>query len=294
MPKRFPCEFFIKALLLRHTVPAVIAQLPSLGYQGVTATYLTRIRGELQRTRPMPDLEGPAMEIWLREERILTYHTRDPMALQAREWLDDVRVRPTLEMLLLGGLQPDYISEQIELLAGLKLPIKAIELYAHYFWNRELLDRADWKDILTTTSDAGYPVDKYPNGRELLTAYLADPQVALWRVGILSSLDPKTILETVLGDTVMRWLELKIEPNTVNLARKMEHFWGIIKGAFEEQRVAGHALTRVFEGLHTMSLELQKMPMRDARELLDRSKNVEEVRQNLAKRMIGPAREDVV
>lgn len=270
MIRRWPFEYFAKSMLVQSGVAAVHAKLTELGYEDVPDTYLHRLREDLQRTRPMSlDVKRREVQSWLKSEKIHDAFANRPDAVAAKGYLRNVRLRPTLEMLVISGLSTGDVISSLNLLGEDRVSPDGVETFRHYFWNRDIMSRDDWKQFLTRTADQGWMLDRYPNGRDLMHAYLGDPQVALWKVGVAPQIDEKMMIATILGDAYMRWLELKAEPNTGSVAKRAEAWWNVIRGALEEQRIEGHALAKVYDGLHRMSLQLQKTPTRDAREVLD-------------------------
>jgi len=276
--RRTPYEYLAKSLLLRNGVLEAAAKLSDLGYTDADLDYLRELKRKLLADRPFPYIPGGSEdELWLRAHGIYQLVRREPLALKARALVDDIALRPAVEMLLVAGLPPETVSEKILELSGTKIDVQVIQLFAHYFWNRSLMTQEAWREFLTQQGDNGYPADRYANGKELYQAYLSDSSVALWRIGLLTDLDSETVLKTLTHDTYARWQELKLEPNSTGLSLKMERLAAILLKTDEQRKMGTSAIAVALERMHRISLRVRNMPIEDARRMLEDNEEVTDI-----------------
>jgi hypothetical protein len=272
---RKPYEYYAKHLLLTAGVSHVAATLVSLGFGEQDYVYLHELREGLMQTRPMPFKPGtPGTDKWLRLHKVYSLRMGTSPAAEAKAMLQDFRFRPALEMLLLSGLSTDYIATRLEEASGEQVTNEAVMHYAHYFWNRQILTREEWKDFLISTNAEGHWHSQYPNGRDLFQAYLGDPQVALWKLGLMPVVNEEVVVDEIFKDSYMRLLEIRTDPNSVNTAKKAEVWASILFKCLEEKSKAGNVMRKALEELHKTSLRLRSLGVRDGRLLLDRNAEV--------------------
>jgi hypothetical protein len=244
----------------------------NLGYPRPPIGYLREIQTAMRRSRPttyVPD--SREARAWVRFQKIQAMEARAPETQEALELLADPNVRPVVEMLLISSVGADDVAKYIHSLSGMAVRPEVIVVYEHYFWNRNLLTQKQWASFL----------EDYPGGKDLLQCYLADSAVALWKVGIKPHLDDRSILDKVLGDAFMRWLELLVEPNSIDVARKAAVWSSVLFKAIEERREGPATLARALEDMYQMSLKLKAMPAKDARALLDSNATVTDLTERI-------------
>lgn len=272
---RKPYEYYARHLLLTAGVGHVASTLERLGFGDQDFVYLHELRDELMRTRPLPFKPGTAVtDKWLRRNRIYSLRMGTKPAADAKIMLEDTRLRPALEMLILSGLPTEYIALRLEDASGEQITNESVMHYAHYFWNRQILTREEWKDYLITTNAEGHWHSQYSNGRDLFQAYLGDPQVALWKLGLMPVVNEEQVVDEVFKDAYMRLLEIKTDPNSVNTAKKAEVWASILFKCLEEKSKAGNVMRKALEELHKTSLRLRSLGVQDGRLLLDRNAEV--------------------
>jgi hypothetical protein len=250
----------------------VADMVENLGYPRPPIGYLREVQLAMRRNRPSPYVpDSREARAWVRFQKIQAMEARSPETQEALELLADPNYRPVIELLLISATPIQGISENLLSLSGRSVSTEVIDVYAHYFWNRNLLTQKQWSNFL----------EDYPGGKDLLQCYLADSTVALWKVGINPQLDDKVILDKVLGDAFMRWLELLVEPNSIDVARKAAVWSSVLFKAIEERREGPATLARALEDMYQMSLRLKSMPVKDARALLDSNATVTDITERI-------------
>jgi len=149
--------------------------------------YLEVLRQELQKTKPKPfDPNALHCIRWLRDNKLYDLVVRRPKVVAASTLLGTGNLRQKLEAMLLGEVPVDVIRDVISKYFGKEIDEEVIGYYAHYFWNKDLLDLDDWKALL----------DKYQHGSSLWSVYVAsDPHAALLAVGEPLQLKPEDMLK---------------------------------------------------------------------------------------------------
>lgn len=274
---RAPYEFYAKALLTTRTPAAVAEILVSQGFEGPDLPYLRSLKKALMDDRPTPYIPGRrADDDWLRRHRIHGFVRRGADAMAARAFFSEVRFRTALEMMLIGGVTADETAEALSTLSGSHVDVAVVETYRHYFWNRDIMSRDDWKSMLVSSAD-GSTTDRYHQGRTLLSLMLSDPQVALWKVGARPDLETSAVLDTVIQDSFMRWLETKQETNNTYTAVKMERIGNILLKALQAKSDQGGAAAAVNRQRHRLALAVTENKRVDGRKLLEQEGSAEEI-----------------
>lgn len=153
---RSPCEFYIKALLLDPTgySPEVILErLYQEGLDPIGLSYIERVRLALPPT-PVPfmpyDAQHKASKRYLRAEEIYEYfHRTEEMAI-ANKMLISPRVKEYLESMLLLGAPRDRIAHGARTMGAPYCTTEAVDTYAHFYWNTELVDSVQVRALVET------------------------------------------------------------------------------------------------------------------------------------------------
>lgn len=257
---KFPCEYFLKHLLVMQGSEGVAEYIQKYGYPEPSAEYLAKLHAEVQKNRPVPFIpRSRKVRSWRRRLKISSAAIRSPLMVKAERWTRSTIIRTALEMLLIAGLPPEQVANNMTLLAGVTFEVEAVQLYAHYFWNRSVLTYGEWQIFL----------EHYPNGRELRYLYTVDPAVALWKTGVIPDVDDSVALDRLQGDTYMRMQELNTHPNTLKTAMTHSYWAGTYFKTKEEKRQGAHALTKILHHMHEMSLLLRSGKIPDGTPILD-------------------------
>ena len=125
---------------------------------------------------------------------------------------------------------------------------KTIDMYRHYFWNRELLSGREWFAYL----------DKYPDGKMLQQCYKQGIEYALWRTGYRVDLPQKDVIRSVFHESAMRFFETTASPNNRDTAMTAKMWAENIFKATEELNRTGDEVQQVLEELRSVAIKLGK------------------------------------
>tara|TARA_Y100000310_G_scaffold338509_1_gene428329 strand:+ start:621 stop:1367 length:747 start_codon:yes stop_codon:yes gene_type:complete len=235
-----------------------------MGYPELGEDYGRALFQSLRSTKPLIGTpKNRDMELWLRTNRVYEMWTRTKLAKDALKIASTVTERAAIEILLISGLGPSAVADQMLYLFGVALELELIQLYAHYFWNRDLMTMTDWSTFLFDEDG----LEAYPNARTLIHVRASDPMIGLWKLGIIPRLDEKKALERVWQDSYMRWLEINVEGNTKDAAHKAAIWSTIMLRTLDLGRRHGSAIASVMDEMYEMSLQLKRMQVRSIEDL---------------------------
>lgn len=255
-----PNEYWLKYMLLfsglSHEQIAESARMS--GMPDPSVAYLRDLSDKLQETRPPRfDLGNSASRAWVRRQRIMSMAVGQKYALQAREILGDTKVRPVVETLIISDASLEDVSKYTREITGKKLSKKAIDLYRHYFWNRQLLSSSEWLAFL----------DSYENGDALKLCYKQGLEYALWRLGYRVELSQQDVLRSVFHESAMRFFETTNSPNNRDTAMTAKMWAENIFKATEELNKTGDEVRQVLDELKTVAIKLGKRDISSIEEL---------------------------
>lgn len=257
---KFPCEFFLRHLLVMQKPEAVAEYIQRYGYPEPSLEYLEGLKVKLEKSRPAPFIrKSHRARAWLRKQRIASAYNKTDMMVKADRWTRSSVIRSALETLLIAGLSEEDISFNIGMLTGTDFELEAVQLYAHYFWNRDVMTYGEWQTFL----------EAYPNGRELRYMYTVEPMVALWKVGVIPDIDDADSLAKIHADSYVRMQELNTAPNTLKTAMTYSYWSTAHFRAIDEKRQGSHALTRILHHMHEMTMLLRSGKIPDGTPILD-------------------------
>jgi len=246
-----PNEYWLKYMLLfsglnqgQIAAAACMYRMPE-----PSSEYLRGINAKLRETKPARfDITNSPTKAWVRRQRIMSMATEQRHALRARDLLGDTKIRPLLEALILSDASLEDISSYILEIGGQKVAQKTIDMYRHYFWNRELLSGREWFAYL----------DKYPDGKMLQQCYKQGIEYALWRTGYRVDLPQKDVIRSVFHESAMRFFETTASPNNRDTAMTAKMWAENIFKATEELNRTGDEVQQVLEELRSVAIKLGK------------------------------------
>jgi len=213
------------------------------------ADYLSSLREGLMETRPSPfRMDFTPSRNWVRRQRFLSMARADEHAANARELLGNVKCRRVVETLLLANMDIQAVSEFVLEITGISVHKKTVDLYRHYFWNRDLLSTREWLDYL----------EEYDNGKILASCYSQGGEYALWKLGHRVSLPKEEILTSVFHESAMRFFETSQFDNTRDTAMTAKLWAESLFKANEELEKSGDAVKQVLENLKDIAIKLGK------------------------------------
>lgn len=210
-------------------------------------TYLRSLSTQLDLTKPNPfRRESTGGRAWIRRQRIMSLAVEDSHAVGARSLLDDNKVRPILEALIMAGMEPSDISTYVRLITKRAVPADTVDKYRHYFWNRDLLSVAEWGEYL----------HKHPNGSTLMSCHHLGSEYALWTVGYRVEVSKQEALQMILHESIMRFAELGTHRNGVQTATAAKFWAENTFKAIESLDKKGDSIKEVVADLRAISIRL--------------------------------------
>jgi len=226
--------------------------------------YLTALRDKLLETRPTPfRMTSPATRAWVRRQRFMSLAKEEKYAVKARGLLGDTRVRPVIEALILSDMPHDEVSSYTKNITGTHVSKRALEMYQHYFWNRDLLSTRQWFAYLET----------HPKKRVLKACHAQGPKYALWKSGFRPELAQQEVLKGLFDESAMRFFETTVMPNSKDTAMTAKLWAENIFRATEELNRTGDAVQQVVDGLRDIAIKLGKRDISSIHELESPSQN---------------------
>ncbi len=244
-----PHEYWLKYMLLFSgaTLEGVV-QAATL-YQMVPPPleYLRALRDQLEETKPSPfRMTSGATRSWVRRQRVMSMANNEPAAVEARQLLADNKLRPILEALLTADVGVDKVVKHVLTLTGRTLSKEVVDRYRHYFWNRDLMSLADWTAYL----------DEYPGGRDLLSCRKQGEEFALWKLGYRVELSKQEVLQTILHESAMRFVELNGYNNGMKTATAAKFWADNVFRSIEALDKGGDSVKQVVDSLRDLSIKL--------------------------------------
>jgi len=216
---RHPSEFYVKFLI---TLPDgqddryVNHAVTSLGFPGVSGEILGRLRAELQPKIPADfnpvDRYHKSTVKFLRSEGIWSLYHQDEAAHQATTLLVDLKVRDTVEKLLLGRLEHKDVAKKINSRFGVFYTATAIQTYEHYFWNVPLLKVQDWVQVFEQMD---------PRKEKALAILQVGPALALHATGFQQQIESKAVLREMLTGLYFDFKEWQAQPRSADRTEAM-------------------------------------------------------------------------
>jgi hypothetical protein len=150
---RSPAEFYIKYLLVhprRHTVEDIQRLLETTDLPFVSVAYVEGLRERLvppDPFRPWERMHTPSQR-FLSRERLQRLFLRDKAMDRAQRILETPRAKEFAETMLLTHAPRAAIAAAITKHRGVLCTPEAIDLYAHFYWNVDLLDSVAMRTLL--------------------------------------------------------------------------------------------------------------------------------------------------
>jgi len=246
-----PNENWLKYLLVSSgpTYDDIVDLAGLYGFPPPMLDYLQELNSKLSETKPKPfRKDSTKVRNWLRRQRVMSLISGDYDALRARKFLGDKKIRPVLESLLLADTDRILIPTYCEVLTGKKPTVKSVQLFEHYFWNRDLLSFFEWEIYLTS----------HPNGKTLLNCHERGTEFALWRLGYREDMPQDQIVKGVLHEATMRYFETSGKDNTRDTAMTAKMWAETIFKSLEEMGKTGDGVQRVLDDLRHLALRLDE------------------------------------
>ena len=244
-----PNEYWLKYMVLfsEMSLEQIIDSAGLYEFIVPTEGYLSQIRDDLDRTKPAPfRLDRVACKAWARRQRVMSLATEATAAIKARDLLGDTKCRPMLEAFIISDMPMDDVVKYLLKLTGRKVSLKAVKLFAHYFWNRKLLSIDQWHEYL----------EGHPRKWLLRSCYHRGPDYALWKMGCRVELPQEEVLRAIFHESAMRFLETGQAPNTRDTAMTAKMWAENIFKSVEELNRTGDAVRQVIDELRDFAIRL--------------------------------------
>lgn len=246
---RLPNEYWLKYLIAAQQLNnAQIRDIAALhGFTQPEDDYLKLLRDPIDSSRPKSARTGSAKHTtWLKGLRVYSMAENTLEAGDARALLDNTRSRPALETLLVTDSTVEDIAKSLGALFGIDVSIAAINLYRHYFWNRDLLTSVQWFDFL----------EAHPQKWLMRNCYSQGLDYALWKLGYRKELPKDEVLRSVIHEAAMRFFETSMFPNNKDTALAAKMWSESLFRAYEEADRSGDAVKEIVEELKEVSIRL--------------------------------------
>ena len=259
---KHPNEYWLKYMLMFSDLSleqiceaAVLYEMPE-----PDTDYLLVIRDQLERTKPSPfRLDFAETRKWVRRQRIMSLAKEDKYAVQARDLLGNTRVRPVLDALLISDTPVDRIALYLKDITGQSVTKRVINMYAHYFMNRDLLSTSEWFSYFMA----------HENGKMLKSCYSRGEEFTLWKLGHKVPLSQKEVIRDLFHESSMRFFETAGMPNGKDTAMTAKLWAENIFKATEEMNKTGDAVSQVIDGLRDIAIKLGKRDISSVQDLGD-------------------------
>lgn len=246
-----PNEYWLKYMLLFSGLSSERIGESACMYDMTkpSTSYLRELDIKLRETRPPRlDLGNNPTRVWVRRQRVMSLATGQKYAIQARDLLGDTKVRPVIEALILSDADIGDVSKHTLDITGNKICKKTLNMYRHYFWNRELLSSGEWFSYL----------DDHPNGKLLSQCYKQGLEYALWRLGFRVELSQQEVIRGVFHESAMRFFETTTQENNRDTALTAKLWAENIFKATEELNKTGDEVRQVLDELRNVAIRLGK------------------------------------
>lgn len=244
-----PHEYWLKYMLLFSGATLdQIVQAARL-YQMVPPTleYLRALRDQLDGTKPSPfRMNSGATRAWVRRQRVMSMANNDPAATEARELLSDNKIRPILETLLMTDIDLNKVVLHVHTMTGRAVSKEVVDRFRHYFWNRDIMSLSDWMAYL----------DDHPNGRDLLSCRKQGEEFALWKLGHRVELSKQEILQTIMHESAMRFVELNGYSNGMKTAMAAKFWADNVFKSVQALDQTGDSVKQVVDNLREVAIKL--------------------------------------
>ena len=209
---RSPAEYYIKYLLLRGMTHLNINKvLEGAGMPRCKGVYLEEVKTGMTVPRPFrPEAQTGMVPRWLKRQKLWPAFHHDDYMVEALDILGSHDLRRIVEPLVLSGCPDEQVADLVRDRTGTSLYGESIRYYRHFFWNRDLLSAAEWEEFLHS----------YPEGRSMRGIYEEGPQMAMWRLGHASDIDPADMLKAVQSEAFHRFMQSHVTgANDFNAAK---------------------------------------------------------------------------
>ena len=198
----YPARYFVRFLWLSLVEPSLEEMNKVLGRFGLAAMVEDQYTAILDEIPATPDNFQPvnprhrSTASWLKKVGIRSLVREDGVVQEMKvRILGHAPTREKVEHLLIGNVSPHEISYRLQKLRT-RVTDGAVAEFRHYFWDTRAMGVADWAAYFSQDRSGRTHVLQDP----YMAALQAGPSLALYRVGVETSLNTKTIMEGVMRE----------------------------------------------------------------------------------------------
>lgn len=227
MKLKHPAEKFVVFLLTSHRAAKhdndwVRKHLEYYGLPPADNDYLDQLRERLKPPRPFypkdPDHEASAR--FLRSWGVEEMHRDGDDISKINALLLNHPLRRQVEILLLGGVPSQEISERLSTRFEIVLEPETVRLYAYYYHDVKALSLDEWAEVHHHYDDS--------HDREM--AITCGPNMALHRIGFQAMIETKTIMRRIQQSLYFDFMAVdKMPINKTTVAMKTKIATAAIK-----------------------------------------------------------------
>ncbi len=255
-----PNEYWLKYMLsfsgMRLEQISDIAAL--YNFPGPSTSYLRQLKDKLDETKPSPfRITSSAVRSWARGKRLLSMASEEASAKKARDILGHNICRPVIEALIISGMDSGDVASYTKEITGVKFSKRCINMYRHYFWNRDLLSVGEWYSFL----------DDYPRGDLLKGCFDQGADYALWKLGYRVEISKDEVIRGLLHESTMRYFETSREENSKDTAMMAKLWSEQVFKSVEMMDRTGDAVKQVLTELKDLAIKLGRREISSIQDL---------------------------
>ena len=218
---RHPSENFIKYLMTSAHPQAtsddwVREFVASLGYPRPEPDYLSWLRASL--SMKIPDSFEPTNRYnrdsvkFMREEGIYGLHNPDKATKEAHLIVTNLRIRPVVESLVLGRLDPKDVAKKVNTRFGEFLTGDGVDAYRHYYWQVNIIRVEDWVKLFQE-----YELQQ----QNSLAIVQVGASMALHKMGFQQQIDSKSMLREMQQTLFFDFQEWRTKPHGMSRTKAL-------------------------------------------------------------------------
>lgn len=192
----------------------------------------------------------PATVAFMREQKIYALWAPKADEKFAIDLLRLPLVRETLQILLMGRVDPEDIATRVAGKYKAAVTARTVQTYAHYFWNVDLCGFTEWSAMLH-----GNPLrDSY------LAALVGSPNQALYRAGFSPQINGKQALRETHRALAMRIDATRRFPDTRDTALMLSALTKSLLDVHTALHGEGAGMEEMMREFLKFKMQRQKMP----------------------------------
>jgi hypothetical protein len=261
-----PSRQFIKFLLLQPTPSAqenawVQDQVVSVLLPRPPAEYLELLRRKLDppaNFQPDDPLDEESAH-FLKKEKVWGLFHPDRPVEEANDLLANLRLRPAVEKLLLGGEEPFKIAQQVNERLDSYLTADGIQTFRHYYWNPSIVAVQDWPLLIPDLRDQ----------QNALSILRSGPEHAYRKAGFRVIVQSKSVLRRMVEGLAEDFEDWMAQPTSREKSRALVGLATAAVKLDDQLQEGGEDLEKImklFERTHIETRQVQATPVNELAE----------------------------